>query len=71
VTWRGAGLLIVSIAVVAGGAAVPALSAAGLLLLLVFGVAIAVDSRRAPGKTALHVERVCADLLSVGVPNRV
>jgi uncharacterized protein (DUF58 family) len=63
--------LIVSIAVVAGGAAVPALSAAGLLLLVVFGVAIAVDSRRAPGKTALHVERVCADLLSVGVPNRV
>jgi uncharacterized protein (DUF58 family) len=71
VTWRGAGLLIVSIAVVAGGAAVPALSAAGLLLLVVFGVAIAVDSRRAPGKAALRVERVCAHLLSVGVPNRV
>jgi uncharacterized protein (DUF58 family) len=71
VTWRGAGLLIVSVAVVAGGAAVPALSAAGLVLLVVFGVAIAIDSRRAPGKTALHVERVCADLLSVGVPNRV
>jgi uncharacterized protein (DUF58 family) len=71
VTWRGAGLLIVSIAVIAGGAALPALSAVGLLLLVVFGVAIAVDSRRAPGKTALHVERVCADLLSVGVPNRV
>jgi uncharacterized protein (DUF58 family) len=71
VTWRGAGLLIVSVAVVAGGAAVPALSAAGLVLLVVFGVAIAVDSRRAPGKTSLHVERVCADLLSVGVPNRV
>ena len=70
-TARGAGLLIVSTAVIAGGAAVPALSAAGVLLLVVFGVAIAVDSRRAPGKIALRVERVCADLLSVGVPNRV
>ena len=70
-TWRGAVLLLVSIAVVAGGAAVPVLFPVGLALLAVCIVAIAVDSRRAAGANALHVERACADLLSVGVANRV
>lgn len=70
-TWRGAVLLLVSIAVVAGGAAVPVLFPVGLALLAVCIVAIAVNSRRAAGANALHVERACADLLSVGVANRV
>ena len=70
-TWRGAGLLLVSIAVIAGGAALPALLPAGLALLAVCIAAIAVDSRRAAGARTLRVERVCADLLSVGMANRV
>jgi uncharacterized protein (DUF58 family) len=71
VTWRGAGLLAASIALIAGGAAVQSLLVIGLLLLLAVAVAIVGDSRRAPGKSALRVDRVCADLLSVGVANRV
>ncbi len=70
-TWRGAGLILVPVAVVAIGAAVPALLIVGLALFLVCAVAIVVDSRRAPGKAVLRVERVCNDLLSVGVANRV
>jgi uncharacterized protein (DUF58 family) len=70
-TWRGAGLLLASIAMIAVGAAVPALLIAGLALLVVCVAAIAVDSRRAPGRAALRVERTCADLLSVGVANRI
>jgi uncharacterized protein (DUF58 family) len=71
VTWRGAGLLAASIMLIAAGAAVPALLLAGAALLVVCTAAIIVDSRRAPGKTALRVDRVCADLLSIGVANRV
>jgi uncharacterized protein (DUF58 family) len=70
-TWRGAGLLLVSIAIVAGGAAVAALFVVGLAVLAASVVAIVVDSRRAPGKSVLRVHRVCNDLLSVGVANRV
>jgi uncharacterized protein (DUF58 family) len=70
-TWRGAGLLLASIAVIAVGAAVPAMLIVGLALLVVCVAAVAVDSRRAPGRAALHVERTCADLLSVGVANRI
>ncbi|MGA7987774.1 MAG: DUF58 domain-containing protein [Candidatus Dormiibacterota bacterium] len=70
-TWRGAGLLLVSIAVIGTGAAIPALFPAGLALLAVSIAAIAVDSRRAGGAKAMHVERLCADLLSVGIANRV
>ena len=70
-TWRGAGLLLVSIAVLAGGAAVAALFVVGLAVLAASVVAIVVDSRRAPGKSVLRVHRVCNDLLSVGVANRV
>jgi uncharacterized protein (DUF58 family) len=70
-TWRGAGLLLASIAVIAGGAAVSALFPVGLALLAVCIAAIAVDSRRAAGAKTLRVERVCAELLSVGVANRV
>ncbi len=70
-TWRGAGLMLVPVAVVAIGAAVPALLIVGLVLFLVCLVTIVVDSRRAPGKAVLRVERVCSDLLSVGVANRV
>jgi uncharacterized protein (DUF58 family) len=70
-TWRGAGLMLVPVAVVAIGAAVPALLIVGLVLFLVCAVAVVVDSRRAPGEAALRVERVCNDLLSVGVANRV
>jgi len=51
--------------------AIPAMFLAGFVLLGVCTLAIAVDSRRAPGKAGLHVERVCADLLSVGVANHV
>jgi uncharacterized protein (DUF58 family) len=70
-TWRGAGLLLVSIAILAGGAAVAALFVVGLAVLAASVVAIVVDSRRAPGKSVLRVHRVCNDLLSVGVANRV
>ncbi|HEY6781939.1 MAG TPA: DUF58 domain-containing protein, partial [Candidatus Dormibacteraeota bacterium] len=61
----------VPVAVVAIGAAVPALLIVSLVLFLVCLVAIVFDSRRAPGKAVLRVERVCNDLLSVGVANRV
>jgi len=71
VTWRGAGLLAASITLIASGAAVPALLLAGAVLFVACAAAIVVDSRRAPGRTALRVDRVCADLLSVGVANRV
>jgi uncharacterized protein (DUF58 family) len=70
-TWRGAGLLLVPVAVIAAGAAVPALFVVGLVLFVVCIVAIVADSLRAPGTTALRVDRVCNDLLSVGVANRV
>jgi uncharacterized protein (DUF58 family) len=70
-TWRGTGALLLSIAVIAIGAAVPALLVAGAVLLGVSALAIVVDSRRAPGTKVLSVERVCNDLLSVGVANRV
>ena len=70
-TWRGAGLMLVPVAVVAIGAAVPAMLVVGIALFLVCAVAIVVDSRRAPGRAGLRVERVCNDLLSVGVVNRV
>ncbi|MGA8521733.1 MAG: hypothetical protein WB807_01595, partial [Candidatus Dormiibacterota bacterium] len=70
-TWRGAGLMLVPVAVVAIGAAAPAMLTVGLVLFVVCAVAIVVDSRRAPGRAALRVERVCNDLLSVGVANRV
>ncbi len=70
-TWRGAGLLLASILVIASGAAVPALIIAGGVLLALSAGMIVVDSRRAPGAAALTVDRDCADLLSVGVPNRV
>jgi uncharacterized protein (DUF58 family) len=70
-TWRGAGLLLVSIAILACGAAVAALFVAGLAVLAASVVTIVVDSRRAPGKSVLRVHRVCNDLLSVGVANRV
>jgi hypothetical protein len=62
-TWRGAGLLAVCIAIVAVGAAVPSLLFVGLALAVVAVVAIVVDSRRAPGKAALRLDRVCNDLL--------
>jgi uncharacterized protein (DUF58 family) len=70
-TWRGAGLLLVPVAVVAIGAAVQAMLIVGLALFLVCAAAVVVDSRRAPGRAGLGVERVCNDLLSVGVANRV
>ncbi|MFZ0919357.1 MAG: DUF58 domain-containing protein [Candidatus Dormiibacterota bacterium] len=70
-TWRGAGLMLVPVAVVAIGAAAPAMLTVGFVLFVVCAVAIVVDSRRAPGRAALRVERVCNDLLSVGVANRV
>jgi uncharacterized protein (DUF58 family) len=70
-TWRGTGLMLVPVAVVAIGAAVPAMLIAGLVLFVVCAAAIVVDSRRAPGRAGLRVERVCNELLSVGVANRV
>jgi uncharacterized protein (DUF58 family) len=70
-TWRGAGLLLVPLAITAAGAAVPALLPAGLVLLVACLGAIVVDSRRAPGRSVLRADRVCSDLLSVGVANRL
>ena len=70
-TWRGAGLLLASLAVVASGAAAPALFIAGVVLVVLSVAVIVVDSRRAPGAAVLRVDRECADLLSVGVANRV
>lgn len=70
-TWRGTGLMLVPVAVVAIGAAVQAMLIVGLVLFLVCAAAVVVDSRRAPGRAGLGVERVCNDLLSVGVANRV
>jgi uncharacterized protein (DUF58 family) len=71
VTWRGAGLLLVAVAVIAGGAQATAVFVVGLVLFVAVLLGIAVDSRRAPGKAVLQVERECNDLLSVGVANRV
>ena len=70
-TWRGAGLLLASLAVVACGAAAPGLFIAGVVLVVLSVALIIVDSRRAPGRAALRVDRECADLLSVGAANRV
>ena len=70
-TWRGAGLLAVPLAIIAAGAAAPGLFPAGLVLLVACVGAIVVDSRRAPGRAVLRADRVCNDLLSVGVANRV
>jgi uncharacterized protein (DUF58 family) len=70
-TWRGAGLLAVCTAIVAIGAAVPAFVIVGLVLAGFGIVAVVIDSRRAPGPAVLRVDRVCNDLLSVGVANRV
>ncbi|MFZ2034596.1 MAG: DUF58 domain-containing protein [Candidatus Dormiibacterota bacterium] len=70
-TWRGAGLLLVPVAVIAAGAAASAVLVVGLALFVAVLLAIGVDSRRAPGRTVLRVERDCNDLLSVGVANRV
>ncbi len=70
-TWRGAGLLLVAVAVIAGGAQATAVFVVGLVLFVAVLLGIAVDSRRAPGKAVLQVERECNDLLSVGVANRV
>ena len=55
-TWRGAGLMLVPVAVVAIGAAVPAMLIVGLVLFLVCAAAVVVDSRRAPGRAALGVD---------------
>jgi uncharacterized protein (DUF58 family) len=71
VTSRGAGLLVVAVAVIAAGAAAMAVFVVGLVLFVAVLLGIAVDSRRAPGKAVLRVERECNDLLSVGVANRV
>jgi uncharacterized protein (DUF58 family) len=70
-TWRGAGLLLASLAVVACGAAAPGLFIAGVMLVVLSVALIIIDSRRAPGRAALRVDRECADLLSVGAANRV
>ena len=70
-TWRGAGLLVVPIAVIAAGAALAALVPVGLVLLAACVGAIVVDSRRAPGRAVLRADRVSNDLLSVGIANRV
>ncbi|MFI5286739.1 MAG: hypothetical protein ACHQ4F_10515, partial [Candidatus Dormibacteria bacterium] len=70
-TWRGAGLLLVPVAIMAAGAAVPGLFIAGLVLLAASAAAIVADSRRAPGRSSLRVLRGSNDLLSVGVANRV
>jgi uncharacterized protein (DUF58 family) len=70
-TWRGAGLLLVSIAIIATGAAVAALLIVGVVVFAASALAIVIDARRAPGRSALRADRVCNDLLSVGVANRV
>ena len=70
-TWRGAALLLVPAVVIAAGAAASALFVVGLVLFVVVLVVIAVDSRRAPGRSVLRADRECNDLLSVGVANRV
>src|SRR6185437_13401281 len=70
-TWRGAGLLLVSVAIIAVGAALTALLVAGIVALAASVAAILVDALRAPGRMALRVERLCNDLLSIGVPNCV
>src|SRR5438105_2583591 len=70
-TWRGAVLLLAPLPLVGAGAAVPALFAIGLVLMLLFGVAIAVDSRRAPGAGRLQVRRTHDEILSVGAANRI
>ncbi|TMB92653.1 MAG: DUF58 domain-containing protein [Chloroflexi bacterium] len=70
-TWRGAVLLLAPLPLVGAGAAVPALFGVGLVLMLLFGVAIAVDSRRAPGAGRLQVRRTHDEILSVGAANRI
>ena len=64
-TWRGAGLLAVCIAIVAVGAALPALFIVGLALVTVAVIAVVVDSRRAPGGTRRRISSpICVMTLS-------
>ena len=70
-TWRGAGLLALSLLVVAAGAASSVLYIVGLVLFALVAVLIVVDGRRAPGRRMVHTARDHEAILSVGVPNPV
>src|SRR5438132_2618413 len=70
-TRRGTALLLAPMALVGAGAAVPALLIVGLVIAIAGAALIAVDSRRAPGRRRLRVERTHDEILSVGSANRV
>jgi uncharacterized protein (DUF58 family) len=70
-TWRGAALLLASVPLMAAGAAAPEWLAIGLGVFAAGLAAIVVDSRRAPGRVELSVERVHDPILSVGAVNAV
>ena len=70
-TWRGAALLALPLALVGAGAAAAWLLIAGLAAMAAVAVVIAVDGRRAPGAAAVQVRRDHDSLLSVGAGNAV
>jgi uncharacterized protein (DUF58 family) len=71
VTPRGAALLLAPLPMVAASAALAALLWPALALLALAGLAVAVDSCRAPGRSRLRVRREVADPLAVGRANPV
>lgn len=70
-TWRGAVVVALPLALVAAGAASPPLYPTGLVLLALAVVAVVVDGRRAPGVRRLSVVREHDAVLSVGAANPV
>ncbi|MFN2581389.1 MAG: DUF58 domain-containing protein, partial [Candidatus Dormibacteria bacterium] len=70
-TWRGFALLLAALALLAAGAALPALYAAGLATFVVVAALVYADSRRAPRVRAVTVRREHDNLLSVGAVNRL
>ena len=69
-TWRGAGLLLASIAVVAVGAAVPALLIVGIALLVATSPRSGWTPAGPPAGRRCD-SSACDELLSVGVANRI
>jgi uncharacterized protein (DUF58 family) len=70
-TPRGALLVLLAVVPVAAAAASPALLLPGLALVVAAGLLVIIDSRRAPGRDRLTVEREHEAMLSVGRDNPI
>lgn len=70
-TSRGALLLIAPLPLVAAGAAVSTLYAAGLAILVLLVLIVVVDGRLAPGASRISASRLHDDILSAGAANHV